>query len=64
MMRIFMTCTAYRILLGLIRWVGQVARVGEMRNVYCILVGKPEGKRPVWRLRRICKCEVKIDIRK
>jgi len=26
-------------------WVGQVACMGEMRNAYKILVGKPEGKR-------------------
>jgi hypothetical protein len=26
------------------KWVGHVARVGEMRNAYTILVGKPEGK--------------------
>jgi hypothetical protein len=29
-----------------IRWVGHVARMGEKRNVYRLLVGKPEGKRP------------------
>jgi hypothetical protein len=28
-----------------IRWVGHVARMGEGRNVYRVLVGKPEGKR-------------------
>jgi hypothetical protein len=28
------------------RWVGHVAYMGETRNVYSILVGKPEGKRP------------------
>jgi len=28
------------------RWAGHVARMGEMRNAYSILVGKPEGKRP------------------
>jgi hypothetical protein len=31
------------------RWAGQVARMGETRNVCRILVGKPEGKRPVGR---------------
>jgi hypothetical protein len=30
-----------------IRWVGHVARMGEKRNAYGILVGKPEGKRPL-----------------
>jgi hypothetical protein len=27
-------------------WVGHIARMGEMRNAYKILVGKSEGKRP------------------
>jgi hypothetical protein len=35
-----------------VRWTGHVARVGETRNVYRILVGKPEGKRPLGRPRR------------
>jgi hypothetical protein len=35
-----------------VRWTGQVARMGEMRNGYEILVGKPEGKRPLGRPRR------------
>jgi hypothetical protein len=29
------------------RWAGNVARVGERRGVYRVLVGKPEGKRPL-----------------
>jgi hypothetical protein len=33
------------------RWTGHVARVGEWRGVYRVLVGKPEGKRPLERLR-------------
>jgi hypothetical protein len=33
------------------RWVGHVARMGEKRNVYRLLVGKPEGKRPLGRPR-------------
>jgi hypothetical protein len=35
-----------------LRWVGHVARMGEKRNAYRILVGKPEGKRPLGRPRR------------
>jgi len=31
------------------RWVGYVARMGERRGVYRVLVGKPEGKRPLAR---------------
>jgi hypothetical protein len=34
------------------RWAGHVARMGEGRNVYRILVVKPEGKRPLGRPRR------------
>jgi hypothetical protein len=38
-----------------IRWAGHVARVGEDRKVYEVLVGKPEGKRPLGRPR--CRWE-------
>jgi hypothetical protein len=34
------------------RWPGHVARMGENRNAYRILVGMPEGKRPLGRPRR------------
>jgi hypothetical protein len=34
------------------RWVSHVACVGEMRNIYKILIGKPEGKKPRGRPRR------------
>jgi hypothetical protein len=42
------------------RCVGPVALVGEMRNEYRILVGKPEGKRPLGRPR--CRWEVNIEM--
>jgi hypothetical protein len=32
-----------------LRWAGHVARMGEERNVYKVLMGKPEGKRPLGR---------------
>jgi hypothetical protein len=34
------------------RWAGHVARMGEERGVHMVLVGKPEGKRPLGRPRR------------
>jgi hypothetical protein len=34
------------------RWAGHVAKKGEKRNAYRLLVGKPEGKRPLGRPRR------------
>jgi hypothetical protein len=45
------------------RWAGHVARIGEKRNAYRILVGKPEGKRPLGRPRRRWVDNIKIDLR-
>ena len=45
-----------------IRWVGHVARMGEWRDVYRVLVGKPEGKRPLGRLRRRWEDNIKMDL--
>jgi hypothetical protein len=45
------------------RWAGHVARMGEKRNAYRILLGKPEGKRPLGRPRRRCVDNIKIDLR-
>jgi hypothetical protein len=36
---------------GRMRWAGHVARMGEDRGVHRVLVGKPEGKKPLWRPR-------------
>jgi hypothetical protein len=44
------------------RWVGQVARRGKKRNAYRILVGKPEGKRPLGRTRCRWLDNIKIDL--
>jgi hypothetical protein len=44
------------------RWARHVARMGEKRNVYCLLVGKPEGKRPLGRRRRRCIDNIKMNI--
>jgi hypothetical protein len=45
------------------RWAGRVARMGEGRNVYRVLVGKPEGKRPLGRRRRRWEDGIKMDLR-
>jgi hypothetical protein len=47
-----------------IRWAGHVARMGEKRDAYRILVGKPEGKRPLGRPRCRWVDNVQIDLRK
>jgi hypothetical protein len=41
-----------------------VARMGEIRNMYTILVGKPEGTRPLGRPRRRWEDNIKMDLRK
>jgi hypothetical protein len=45
------------------RFSGHVERVGEKRNAYRILVGKPERKRPLGISRRKWVCNVKMDLR-
>ena len=44
------------------RWVGHVVRVGERRCVYRVLVGIPEGKRPLGRLRRRWEDNINTDL--
>jgi hypothetical protein len=39
-----------------------VARMGEERGVHRLLVGKPEGKRPLGRPRRRCEDNIKMDV--
>jgi hypothetical protein len=43
------------------RWERHVARMAEIRNAYNILVGKPEGKRPLGRPRRRCEYNIRKD---
>jgi hypothetical protein len=47
-----------------VRWMGHTARMAEMRNVYDILLGKPEGKRPLRRPRCRWKDNIRMDLRK
>jgi hypothetical protein len=45
------------------RWAGHVARTGEERKVYKVLVAKPKGKRPLGRPRRRWEDGVRMDLR-
>jgi hypothetical protein len=45
------------------RWAGHVECTGEERKVYKVLVGKPEGKRPLGRPRRRWEDGIRIDLR-
>jgi hypothetical protein len=44
------------------RWAEHVARMGAKRNAYRILVGKPDGKRPLGRSRRRWVDNIKMDL--
>jgi len=48
----------------IMRWAGHVARMGERRGVHMVLVGKPEGRRPLGRPRRRWKDNIKMDLQK
>jgi hypothetical protein len=45
------------------RWVGHVACMGEGRDVYRVLVGRPKGKRPLERPRYRWEDNIKMDLR-
>jgi hypothetical protein len=44
------------------RWVGHVVRMGEVRGAYNILVGRPEGRRPLGRPRHRWDDNIKMDL--
>jgi hypothetical protein len=45
-----------------IKWAGHIARMGERRGAYRVLVGKSDGKRPLGRPRRRWEDNIKIDL--
>jgi hypothetical protein len=45
-----------------IKWTGHVARMGEKKNVYRLLVGKPEGRRPLGRPRCRWVDNIRMDL--
>ena len=45
------------------RWAGHVAHIGEERGVHRVLMGKPEGKRPLGRRRRRWEYNISMDLR-
>ena len=51
-----------KMVIGLGLWAGHVAHMGEERGVYRILVGKPEGKRPLERPRRSWVDNIRMDL--
>jgi hypothetical protein len=51
-----------RVIKSRMRWSGHVARMGDEKGVYRVLVGKPEGKRPLGRLMRRWEDNIKMDL--
>jgi hypothetical protein len=43
-------------------WTGHIARMGEKRNIYSLLVGKPEGRRPLGTPRRRWMDNIRMDL--
>jgi hypothetical protein len=60
--RNFIICIHLQISLGN-RWAEHVARMGEERKVYRVLVGNPEGKRSLGRPRRRWEDRIRMDLR-
>jgi hypothetical protein len=61
------TCTLvhfnkYNVKSRKMRWVGHVTRMGEKRNAYSLLMGKPEGNRPLIRPRRRWVANIRMDL--
>jgi hypothetical protein len=60
--KLYTSPSIIRIIKRRVRWTGHVARMGENRNVYRLLVGKPKGKKPLGRPRRRWIDKIKMDL--
>jgi hypothetical protein len=62
--RSFIIYTLHQILVSTsrMRWASHVVRMGETRNEFTIFVGKPEGKRPLYRLKRRWEDNIKMNL--
>jgi hypothetical protein len=52
-----------RVIKARMRWAGHVARMGEVTGAYNISVGRPEGRRPLERLRLRWEDNIRMDLR-
>ena len=58
------TGTAHKILLWSVRWARHVACIGDRRESYRVLMGKPEGERPLGRPGYKLDDNIKMDLKK
>ena len=56
-------CSSPNIKSRRLRWAGHVARMEQSRNAYRVLLGEPEGKRPIGRSSRRWEDNIKMDFR-
>jgi len=59
---LFASPNMVRVIKFRLRWAGHVARMGDRRGVYRVLMGKPEGKKPLGRPRRTWEDNIKTDL--
>jgi hypothetical protein len=60
---LYLSPNIIRVMKSRLRGTGHVARMGERRGAYRVLVGKPEGRRPLGRPRRRWEDNIKMDLR-
>ena len=60
--KIKLKCRINYITQSIKKWAGHVARMGEERGVFRVLVGKPKGRRPLGRPRRRWVDNIKMDL--
>jgi hypothetical protein len=61
--KLYSSPSIIRMIKSRMRWSGHIARLGEKRNAYRILMGKPEGKKPLGRPRCRWLYNIKMDLR-
>jgi len=59
---LYSTPNIIRVIKSRMSWVGNVARMGEKRGAYRVVVGKPEGRRPLGKPRRSGENNIKMDL--
>ena len=59
---VYSSPNVFRVIKSRMRWARHVATMGERTGVYRVLMGKPEGKRPLRRTRRRWEDNIKMDL--